>query len=107
MGNQKSSEGTNIDDIQGQCNRGIGTINKVHTILETMYFVKYYFEVGKTMIESMLIGSSLSNIEVAYNLTQSEVDKLEQCHESALRKLMSLPSKLDGVGPVDNRPSTD
>jgi hypothetical protein len=61
--------------------------------METMYFGKYYVEVGKTMIESMLLGSILINIEVAYNITQSEVDKLEQCHESALRKLMSLPSK--------------
>ena len=45
------------------------------------------------MIESMLLGLILYNIEVAYNLTQHEVDKLEQCHESALRKLMSLPNK--------------
>ena len=76
MGNQISSEGTNIDDIQAKCNRGIGTVNKIQTILETMYFGIYYFEVGKTMIESMLLGSILNNIEVAYNLTQSEIEKV-------------------------------
>ena len=45
------------------------------------------------MIESMLLGSILNNIEVAYNLTTSEIEKLEQCHESSLRKLLALPSK--------------
>ena len=45
------------------------------------------------MIESMLLGSILNNIEVAYNLTMSEIEKLEQCHESSLQKLLALPSK--------------
>ena len=95
LGNQISSEGTNIDDIQTKCNRVIGTVNKILTILETIYFGIYYFEVGKTMIQSMLLGSILNNIEVAYNLLESEIEKLEQCHKSALRKLMmmSFPCK--------------
>ena len=78
-----------------KCNRGIGTINKIHNILETLFFGKFNFEVGITMIESMLRvqGSILINIEVAYNLTIIEIEKLEKCHEMSLRKLLSLPSK--------------
>ena len=34
---------------------------------EKYVFGNYYFEVGITMIESMLLGSTLTNIEVAYN----------------------------------------
>ena len=49
--------------------------------------------IGITLIESMLLGSILTNIEVAYNLTISEIEKLEKCHEMALRKLLNLPSK--------------
>ena len=71
----------------------MGSINRIQTILETMFFVKFYFEVGKTMIEIMLLGTILNNIEVAYNLTQIEVNTLEKCHEMALRKLMELPCK--------------
>ena len=88
-----SSEGTNISDIQAKCNRGVGTINRIQTILETMFFGSYHFEIGKTMIDSMLLGSILNNIEVAYNLTMNEVEKLEKCHEFAIRKLLELPSK--------------
>ena len=41
----------------------------------------------------MLLGSILNNSEVAYNLTQIEIEKMQKCHEMALRKLLSLPSK--------------
>ena len=41
----------------------------------------------------MLLGSILTNIEVAYNLTLSEIDHLEKSHEMALRKLLNLPAK--------------
>ena len=61
--------------------------------METKYCGPYYFEVGKTMIESMLLGSILTNIEVACNLTKIEIEKLQRCHEVGLRKLLSLPSK--------------
>ena len=45
----------------------------------------------------MLLGSTLSNIEVAYNLTPNGVDKLEKCHEMGIRKLLELPSKTPKV----------
>ena len=73
--------------------QGIGTINKIQTMLETMYMEKYYYKVGMTMIESMLLGSIPSNIEVAYNLSISEIEKFEKSHENALRRLLSLPCK--------------
>ena len=80
-------------DITTKCNRGTGIINKIQTILETMFFGSFYFEVGKNMIESMLLGSILNNIEVAYNLTKTEIEKLQKCHEMGFRKLLSLSSK--------------
>ena len=40
----------------------------------------------------MFLGTILKNIKVAYNLTLSEIEKLEKCHEMSLRKLLNLPS---------------
>ena len=93
LGNRLSADGTNTLDITTKCNRGTGIVNKIQTILETMFFGSYYFEVGKTMIESMLLGSILNNIEVAYNLTKPKIEKLQRCHEMGLRKLLYLPCK--------------
>ena len=87
LGNRINSDGTNMGDITAKCNRGFGTINKIQTILETKFFGRYYFQVGKTMIDSMLIGAILTNMEVAYNLTKNEMEKLQKCHENGLRKL--------------------
>ena len=41
----------------------------------------------------MLLGSILTNIEVAYNLSQNEIETLEKCHEMGLRTLLNLSSK--------------
>ena len=40
----------------------------------------------------MLLGTILTNIEVD-NLTLSEIENLEKCHETSLRKSLNLPSK--------------
>ena len=64
-----------MTDITMKCNRGVGNINKIQNILETMLFGKYYFEVGVTLIECMLLGTLLTNIEVTYNITLSEIKK--------------------------------
>ena len=93
LGNKLNSDGSNMLDITMKCNRGVGTINKIQNNLETMFFGKYYFEIGITLIESMLLGTILTNIEVAYNLTLSAIEKSEKCHEMPLRKLLNLPSK--------------
>ena len=56
-----------------------------------MFLGKYHFEAGKILIDSLLIGSILYNIEVSYNLTKANIKSLEQVHECALRMLLGLP----------------
>ena len=92
LGSKISADGTNLIDITSKCNKGIGTINKIQTILETKFFGKFYFEVGKTMIDSMLLGSLLTNIEVSYNLTKREIEKIAKMSQNGTEKT-ALPSK--------------
>ena len=42
------------------------------------------------MVKTMLLGSILNNIEITYNLTQYEVDKLDQCYEMAIRNIARI-----------------
>ena len=83
-GRSDDSDGTNIKDIEQKCNTGVGIINKIQNILETIFFGTYHFKIGKTMIECIMLRSILNNIEVAYNLTLSEIEKIEKCHEMAI-----------------------
>ena len=57
LGNKINSDGSNLMDITMKCYRGVCTINIIQNILETMFFGKYYFDIGITLIESMLLGT--------------------------------------------------
>ena len=87
LGYTINSDGTNMTDIEQKCNRGIGIINKIQTIHKTMFFGRYHFETGKTMIDSMLLGSILNNSEVAYNLTR----KLHSSHGVTVKNTAGAP----------------
>ena len=58
-----------------------------------MYLRRYFVEKGLTLIESMLLESVLTNIEVACNLSLNEIETLEKCHEMGLRKILNLSGK--------------
>ena len=60
-------------------------------MLENMHFGKYHFEMGKMLLDSMLLASILVNVEVSYNLTKSDIDQFEKCHEMGLKMLLSAP----------------
>ena len=91
--NQIGSDGTNTADITAKCNRGIEEVDKIQSILESMFCGKYYFEVGKTMIDSMLLSSILNNSEVAYNLTKTDIENLQKCHEMGLKNCFHFPAR--------------
>ena len=57
-------------------------------MIENMNFGKYEFELGKMLIDSLLLGSILVNSEAAYNLTKSDIKKYEKCHEMGLRMIL-------------------
>ena len=58
------------------------------TILDDMCFGPYQFEVASILRESLLINSILSNSEVWYNLSKTEIEQLEQIDEELLRKVL-------------------
>ena len=60
-------------------------------MLDSIFLGEHYFKVGKTLIDSLLLGSILCNLEVSYNLTKGNITKLENIHEEALRTVLSLP----------------
>ena len=92
LGDQISATGTNQQTVKKRCDKSIGIIGKIKTMLEDMCFGKYTFVVGKLLTDSLFIGSVLCNSEVWYNVSVSEINKLEQCHESLIRTIL-------GVGP--------
>ena len=57
-------------------------------ILETVSFGNFFFEIAMTLRESMFLNAILTNAEVWYNLTKSEIEELEELDRCLLRKFL-------------------
>ena len=91
LGYELSNDGTKSKDIEIRIDNGRNIIRKIKLMLDSIFLGEHYFKVGKTLIDSLLLGSILCNLEVSYNLTKGNITKLENVNEEALRTVLSLP----------------
>ena len=87
LGDIISADGKHQKNIQNRKNRGLGIINQIMNILDTVYFGKYYFEVALVLRSSLLVSSILLNSEAWVNLTDNDIRGLEQTDEILLSKI--------------------
>ena len=88
LGDIISADGKHQKNIQNRKNRGLGIINQIMNILDTVYFGKYYFEVALVLRSSLLVSSILLNSEACVNLTDKDIRGLEQTDEILLFKII-------------------
>ena len=93
LGDTVSSTLNNNLNIKNRCNRSIGTISEIMTILNDISHGHYYFTIGLIMRESILVSKLLLNSEVWVNLTNQQVSQLEQADLCFQRKLLNCHSK--------------
>ena len=58
----------------------------------------YYFEIALILRESILVSKLLFNSEVWYNLSNKQIEKLEQIDEIYQRKILNSPKTTPKVG---------
>jgi hypothetical protein len=87
LGDIISADGTHSKNIQHRKNKGLGTINQIMQILDSVYFGKYYFEVAIVLRSSLLSSSLHLNSEAWVNLTDKDIRSLEQTDEILLSKI--------------------
>jgi hypothetical protein len=61
LGDIISSDGRHKKNVQARKNKGLGIINKIMQIIQSMFFGKYYFEVALALRSSLLLSSLLLN----------------------------------------------
>ena len=59
------------------------------SILETVSFGKYFFQIAMTLRETMFLNGILTNAEIWYNLKKSELEEFEELDRCLLRKVFS------------------
>ena len=95
--NSISNDGKKFKNIKTRQNRGRGAINEIMSILQEIYFGKFYFEAAVILRNSLLISRLLFNSEAWYNVTDVEMKMLENIDELLMRKILKAPAKTPKV----------
>ena len=91
LGDVVRSDGKNTSNLKNRLSRGIGVISQIINLLDTVSFGKFYFQIALSLRESIFLNSVLTNIEVWYGLTNSEIEELESLDRVLLTRILSLP----------------
>ena len=73
--------------MKDRVGKGVGIISQIISILETVTFGMYYFEIAMTLRESMFLSGILTYSDIWYNLKDSEIEELEELDRMLLRKI--------------------
>ena len=73
---EKVESDTYLGDILSS--NGKNTTNIENIVGKSVTFGKHYFEIARTLRESMLVNGLLTNCEVWHNLKEADVKKLEE-----------------------------
>ena len=71
--------------------KGLGIVNQIIDILRQVHFGTHYFEIAVALREALLVNGVLTNSEVWYGLTRSDINKLEDVDKLFLRQLFHVP----------------
>ena len=91
LGDIISVTGKNLENILMRKDKSKGIIKQVMSILEEICFGPFYFEVALILRDSLFLSSILVNSEAWYDVTEAEVEILEQADEGLLRKILETP----------------
>ena len=91
LGDILSSDGKNTKNVKNRISKGVGIINQIFNLLENLSFGPHYFEIAILLRESMLINGTLTNSEVWYNFTTSEIEEFEALDRLFFRRLLEVP----------------
>jgi hypothetical protein len=92
LGDILSSNGKNTTNIESRVGKGLGIISQIMDLLKSVTFGKHYFEIARTLRESMLVNGLLTNCEFWHNLKEAEVKKLEEVDRLLLRTIFQVAS---------------
>ena len=67
--------------------KGMGIVNSILSILKEISFGRYYFNIGMMLRTSMLVNGILFSTEALSNISQSNINLLEECDKKLMRKL--------------------
>ena len=91
LGDIIAADRSNTKNIQKRKSKGVGSVSQILSMLEEITFGPFYFQVAMTFRSTLLVNSILTNSDVWYGLTKSDIDALEWNDLNLLRKIFEVP----------------
>ena len=93
--------------MSNRIQRAYSYLSEIRALLTDMPFGKRRLQIGLMLRDAMFVNGVLFNSEAWSSINQKHIEESEIFKRTLMRFLFGAHAKLDGVGPVDNRPSTD
>ena len=91
LGDILCSSGSNSLNLKDRIGKGIGKINEIMSILDTISFGQNYFQILVQLREALFINSVLTNVDIWFGLKDSDITDLEELDRNLLRKVFRTP----------------
>ena len=78
--------------------KGNGMMNQIMTMLEKTSVGRRYFRIALLLRDSIFLSSVLTNSEVWYGLTKSDIEELETLDKSLMRNFFKVPTSTPVAG---------
>ena len=89
-----SQDGSNGKNVVKRRKKEIGLISQIMEILNSVSLVQYYFKISLVMRNSMLVNGILTNAVVWYNLSDKQIEVLEDVDRSLLKMVLNAHSNI-------------
>ena len=91
LGDIICGDGTNKINIENRVLKGQGKIALIMSMIEKISLGKHFFKIAFLMRESIFLSSILTNSEVWYRLTKTDIEELELLDRALLKRILSVP----------------
>ena len=78
LGDVLSQDGSNTKNVKDRVSKGMGQMNTIISLLNTVSFGSRYFQIAVTLREAHLINGMLSSSDIWYGLRKKETEELEE-----------------------------
>ena len=93
LGDILNEEGKIDSTIEDRNQKGIGIVNQIWSVLNSISLGFYYLDIAMTLREARLINGTLTNSEVWPNLTLKQQESIEAADLNLMRKIVNAHTK--------------
>ena len=91
LGEVTLKDGKNSSNIRARVAKGIGSINQITNILDSVTFGRFKVEIGLLLRQSVFLSRVLFSSEAWYNVTNKEISELEKINRILMLKILQAP----------------